>query len=319
VLTRPVVARVAPPPAPPAFAAKVEVIRQNRGAPVDAGTAARIVEQRGRPESTTAIRPVAPGNGGVTLSQGARREGRGAPASASSAVQPIAPVRGRPMATVERPVLAPAPNPVPAVAPPAGNPPAANGNPPGNPRGESWRNRQQPPAQAQPHSQPQPQVVQPTPGSATGGEPPAQDHRRRTIDRQPAGAPTAVVPPNGAGAPPANGTSQQDLRRQTNRGRRSLEQTPQPTPAPGQSSPQPERGRRSVPPGQAQPQPVQAQPQPVRAQPQPAPQPAQAQPAPQAEKHPDRPAPEARGRGRGNADKPTPAKKDEKKEEKKPD
>ncbi|HEY6147394.1 MAG TPA: DUF6600 domain-containing protein, partial [Thermoanaerobaculia bacterium] len=108
VLTRPVVARVAPPPAPPAFSAKIDVIRQNRGAPVDPGTAARIVEQRGRPEPSTAIRPVAPGNG-VTLSQGARREGRGAPASAPAAVQPVAPVRGRPLATVERPVLAPAP------------------------------------------------------------------------------------------------------------------------------------------------------------------------------------------------------------------
>ncbi|MDQ6892953.1 MAG: FecR family protein, partial [Acidobacteriota bacterium] len=105
VLTRPVVARVAPPPAPPAFAAKLNVIRENRGAPVDSGMAARIVQQRGRPDPVTAIRPVAPANGDVTLSQGARRQGRGAPASAPAPVEPVAPVRGCPLATVERPVL----------------------------------------------------------------------------------------------------------------------------------------------------------------------------------------------------------------------
>jgi len=332
VLSRPVVARVAPPPRPPAFSAKIDVIRQNRGAPVDAATAGRIVEQRGRPEPSAAIRPAATG-GPVTLSQGARRQGRNAPASAPAAVQPIAPGSGRPLATVERPVLAPAPSSAPAAAPAAGNAPAPSGNSRGNPRGESWRNRQQPSGQTQPQPQPQPQpqAGQPVPAAPASGEQSPQDHRRRAIDRQPAVAPTAVAPataaqprgrqvapaPTASGAPPENGPPPQELRRQTNRGRRSLEQTPPPQPTaapapPAAQSDRPERGRRAVPPGQAQPQAA----QPQAAQPQPAP----AQPAPQAEKQNERPAPEARGRGRGNAEKPPPTKKDEKKkEEKKPD
>ena len=80
VLSRPVVARIAPPPAPPAFSAKVEVIRQNAGAPVAAAAAARLIQERGRPQPVTAFKPVT-ASGGVTLlarrPAGSRRQRRG--------------------------------------------------------------------------------------------------------------------------------------------------------------------------------------------------------------------------------------------------
>jgi len=349
VLSRPVVARVAPPPAPPAFSAKVDFIRQNRGAPVDPGTAARIVEQRGRPQAAMAIRPVAPANGGVTLSQGSRREGRGAPASAPPAVQPVAPMRGRPLATVERPVLAPAPAPAPvpgtnpAPSAPADfprgrsrvvnpNAPAPAGAPPNTPApgNESWRNRRQPQA---------PEAVPVTPS-----EQPPQDRRRRVIDRQPPteqppSAPADVRPrpqrapgpprqqpqpvtpvppqadnPNPAPPPPAQDQPGRGRGRRIDR--RAPADAPAPTAPPPQAPPpQPnppgERGRQMErrAPSEAPP----PQPPPQRANP---PQergrpPAEAPPKPEGEKQkPEKkPAPEARGRGRGNAEKPTPEKK----------
>ncbi len=60
ISTRQVVARVAPPPAPPTFRAKLAVITESQGAPVAPAVAARIsVENRGRPQSVTTVRPAA--------------------------------------------------------------------------------------------------------------------------------------------------------------------------------------------------------------------------------------------------------------------
>jgi hypothetical protein len=118
VVARPVVARVAPPPAPPRFQEKLPVIRENRGAPVEAAAAAQIaVRERSRPQATTAVRPVATESGRVTL---APRGGAVEAPKATPRALPVAPVRGREMATAERPVAtAPvvAPRSVPRAAP----------------------------------------------------------------------------------------------------------------------------------------------------------------------------------------------------------
>ncbi|MFY9549774.1 MAG: DUF6600 domain-containing protein, partial [Thermoanaerobaculia bacterium] len=59
MVSRAVVARVAPPPAPPRFDEKVQVIRQNRGAPVDREESQRIVAQRGQMRASAPVRAAA--------------------------------------------------------------------------------------------------------------------------------------------------------------------------------------------------------------------------------------------------------------------
>jgi hypothetical protein len=95
---------VAPPPAPPTFQAKLAVIQQNHGAPVAAAQAARIsVENRGRPQAITNVRPVTAEAGKVTLAPRA-----GAAGAQARKVEPVTagPVRGRAVATTSQPVSA---------------------------------------------------------------------------------------------------------------------------------------------------------------------------------------------------------------------
>ena len=104
VSARAVVTRMAPPAAPPRFDSKVAVIRENKGRPVSAGEAQRIVtrESREAPQSSRAVRPAAAEEGRITF----------APKSESSRgarPEPVAPVRGRPLATKEQPVAPAAP------------------------------------------------------------------------------------------------------------------------------------------------------------------------------------------------------------------
>jgi hypothetical protein len=102
-LSRMVVARTAPPPAPPTFQAKLPVISQNQGAPIAPADAARIsVEKRGRPQAVTEVRPAAAQPGRMTLSPREARPGEAAPRRA----EPVTAVRGRPMATSQQPVSA---------------------------------------------------------------------------------------------------------------------------------------------------------------------------------------------------------------------
>jgi hypothetical protein len=103
VVSRSVVARVAPPPAPPTFDRKVAVIRENGGAPVSSAEAAQIaVRDRSRPLAAAVVRPVSPDSGRVTL---APRDRATTTASRPvSRVEPVAPVRGRAMATSQQPV-----------------------------------------------------------------------------------------------------------------------------------------------------------------------------------------------------------------------
>jgi len=117
VVSRTVVARVAPPPAPPTFDRKIAVIRENRGAPVAPAAAAELAaRQNNRPQAAAAVKPVAPAAGRVTLQQRERPAtnapsnvpSNNPPANARAAprVQPVAPLSGRPMATVDQPVAA---------------------------------------------------------------------------------------------------------------------------------------------------------------------------------------------------------------------
>lgn len=103
VAERPVVARMAPPAAPPTFQEKLVVIRENRGAPVAPGASAEIaVRGRGRQQAVTVVRPVAGESGRANL------ERRGEAPSSEPRPAPVAPGRGRSMSTTDRPV-APAP------------------------------------------------------------------------------------------------------------------------------------------------------------------------------------------------------------------
>ena len=101
IVSRAVVTRAAPPPAPPTFQAKLPVISENRGAPVAPAAAEKIsVEKRGRREAVTDVRPVAPQPGRVTLSP--REAGSGK--AESRRAEPVTAPRGRPIATPESPV-----------------------------------------------------------------------------------------------------------------------------------------------------------------------------------------------------------------------
>ncbi|HWZ84571.1 MAG TPA: DUF6600 domain-containing protein [Thermoanaerobaculia bacterium] len=107
VAARPVVARVAPPPAPARFDASLAISRQAGHAPVAV---------QSQTQAASAVRPAAGVDGKVTLAP------RGGSAqSTPQRVEPIAPAKGRTLATASSPVSnnpAPAGN-VPKAAPPA--------------------------------------------------------------------------------------------------------------------------------------------------------------------------------------------------------
>jgi hypothetical protein len=90
---RDVVVRVPPPAAPPRFDAKVAVIRQNGGAPVTTGEAARMSTQDPT-QPVARVRPVAPESGAVTLAprndatRGARPQPVASPSSGPAAPAP---------------------------------------------------------------------------------------------------------------------------------------------------------------------------------------------------------------------------------------
>ncbi len=85
VVSRMVVARTAPPPAPPTFQSKLPMITESRGAPVAPAAAARIsVENRGRPQAVSDVRPVAEQPGRVTLSPREAKTGGAAARRAES-------------------------------------------------------------------------------------------------------------------------------------------------------------------------------------------------------------------------------------------
>jgi hypothetical protein len=334
IVARAVVARVAPPPAPPAFSQKVEVIRENRGAPVAPAAAARMsVQERGTPRTITRVMPAAPEPGRVQL-QPRNRD------AAAARVEPIAPLRGRPLATSQQPV---APMPVTSgsaapgrqvperavperVVPERGRPPNSQvqtaptaapqpGRPvlqeqnPTRPADQDWRNRQRieraPVPTAAPQGQPQVERgrferAMPAPTAAPQGQPQVERGRPERAIAAPTAAPQRQP--------------------QVERGRfeRAM---PAPTAAP-QGQPQVERGRperqrvESAPAATAAPRPerqrIENAPAPPaeRGQPRAVP---QGQPPAQNAAPPDR----SRQGGQGQEKKPTPKKDDKNKDKEK--
>ncbi len=201
IVSRMVVARTAPPPAPPTFQAKLAVISENRGAPVAPAAATRIsVENRGRPQAVTDVRPVAAQPGRVTLAP--REAGSGG--AAARRAEPVTAFRGRPMATPEQPVSArPVTGPAStSEAPPLVRQPVPPAAPPTQREPDRGRERSvvTPPPQ-QPSIQPVERVRPKGPPPST--PPPPSLERRRVVP--PAETPVPV-PPNverRRGAPPS--------------------------------------------------------------------------------------------------------------------
>jgi FecR protein len=289
--SRMVVARTAPPPAPPMFQAKLPVISQNRGAPVAPADAARIsVENRGRPQAVTDVRPVAEQPGRVTLSP--RTTGAGE--AATRRAEPVTANRGRPMATSGQPVSN---RPVNGPASTSGAPPAVErdtqtvppARPAPHPPTDRGRDREAvPPAPAAPERP----VVAPTergrpaappPAAAPPAAPPGIERRRAAPPETPVPAPNEIERPR-----------QQRPADELPPGLRRREQptpVPQPPPPP---PPQPNLERRREAPAPAPPR----EPPMIergRGRPTPVPPPAQPAPPPGQEVRP------GRGRGRDAA------------------
>ena len=96
VAQRTVVSRVAPPPAPPRFDTKVATIREQKR-PVTTVEAERIVQREGRVAPAKTVRPAAEQSGRVALQPKT-------PNSTQPKAEPVAPARGRQLATKEQPV-----------------------------------------------------------------------------------------------------------------------------------------------------------------------------------------------------------------------
>ena len=188
IVSRQVVARVAPPPAPPSFQQKLSVIRENRGAPVSQAAAVRIASQeQTQPRAVASVRPVTAEPGRVTLAPSARS----APSTSSRAqtVAPVAPVRGRASATAERPVAAgpvtgnksrqPAAVSAQPVEPPRAEPPRAE-----PPRAEPPR--AEPPRAVPPRAEPpraEPPRAEPPRAEPPRAEPSRAEPRQAAPDR----------------------------------------------------------------------------------------------------------------------------------------
>jgi hypothetical protein len=205
VIARPVVTRVATPPAPPRFEAKMAAIRENKGAPVSAAAAAKIsVEAQNGAKPVTAVRPVAAHPGQVSFAP------RGNAGASVAKPQPVTAPKGKALATAERPVVAsptaaakanaPAPEkvapgavvvkPAPAGAPAPAQPPA--------------RRFEEKPVLTPPPAQKMEQKPAPTP-------PPAEKIEQKPAPQAQPQKPAAEKPPEGwrnrpapkAGQPPA--------------------------------------------------------------------------------------------------------------------
>ncbi|MGH9442541.1 MAG: DUF6600 domain-containing protein [Thermoanaerobaculia bacterium] len=226
IAARAVVTRVAPPPAPARFQEKLAEIRSNRGAPVSASAAARLsIESHGGARAVAPVRPVMAEAGKVRFQP--RNAQSQAPRSA-----PIVERRGRPLATMERPIVsAPAAASSPAAGAPARVAPGAvvpprNASPMSSPEGNVPRTfeRKSPPerqpAEAPPAAPPRPQDnwrSRPSAPSTSAPPPPTDAPRRFERRPPPAEQPPAPEPKRFERTPPPGTQPQQ-------------EQAPAPTP-----------------------------------------------------------------------------------------
>ena len=223
VVARPVVARIAPPPAPPTFEQKLAVIRTNRGAPVAPAEAAELaVQDRRRPSAATAVRPVAVDSGQVTLAP------KGRATTTKREVRPVAsaPVGGRAVATTDRPVAS-APVAAPRRAVSRDEQPAREAAPGQAPRAATGapaaiESRGQRPT-ARPVERPAPTAVVPR-SAAPAGE--STQERNPNAERRRV---TAVTSERATERPPA--TPERYQRAEQSRQRESSSTTPQPSSA----------------------------------------------------------------------------------------
>jgi hypothetical protein len=177
ISARPVVTRLAVPPAPPRFDQKVAAIQENRGAPLPPAQAARIAVQNQGARSVAPVRPVATPQGGVMFVP-KRPENASAPRP-----QPVTAPPGKALATPQRPTN-PNAEPPARIAPGAVAPPV----------------RQVPPG---PAPRPEPPAARPAP-QQDRSSPPGQPS---TYTRPPRNVPPprteTAPPPRPAPAPPA--------------------------------------------------------------------------------------------------------------------
>ena len=150
ILTRPIVARSQPPAGPPAFVAKLEVIRQNLGAPVPPSVAVKIRQAEGRDASTPpAVVYVVGPEKKMTLAPRHPDVAGPRPQPITPAPTPAAPAAGR--GTSPGQIDHPGPRP----PFPGANIPPPGAPPPGGPR--------RPPLSVPSPGSPGPQSSEPTP------------------------------------------------------------------------------------------------------------------------------------------------------------
>lgn len=205
--TRSVVTRSAPPPQQPRFDSKVDVIRQNGGAPVSAREAARLtVQQPAQP--VVRSRPVVTDSGRVTL----------APRNESSQTvrpEPVAPAPGRATGseatrptpgTVGRPAAQPAPEPAERVtAPPTPSRPPERSAAPPTARPTEPSRFAQPDERRRPTSAPPPERVRPTarPEAERGAPPERPTPAPQAVPQNPSSERVQAPPPARERAQPA--------------------------------------------------------------------------------------------------------------------
>ena len=178
--TRGVVVRVPPPAAQPRFDAKLPVIRENRGAPVTTGEAARMSTQD-RSQPPARVRPVAPASGDVTLAP--RNDAVKGPRP-----EPVAPTRGRPAAeplaspSPATRAIAPTPRPAAPTARPT-PPPRVSPVPTGRPAEGSRAPAHTMPPRPTARQQPQPEVTPERAGAERIQAPPPMRERPQPAER----------------------------------------------------------------------------------------------------------------------------------------
>ncbi len=280
VVSRPVVARIAPPPAAVPFAAKQQMLQQHPGQPVAPQQMQALRASAPAAPNRTPVRPIVASQVHAITPPVSRAPVAAAPSRPGVVAAPPPVNRGgqapAPAANVGRPNNAPVPM-QPNAPRPANVPPAA---PMGRPAPQSAPPVQQPrPQAAPPVQQPRPQAAPPVQESRPQAAPPVQQPRPQAVPPVQQQRPQAAPPmqePRQQAVPPV--------------------QQPRPQAAPPQERPQVAPAPRQAPPPQERPQvapaPRQAPPPQERPQAAPAPRPAPVpQAAPRQAPPPQRPAP----------------------------
>ena len=235
---RAVVTRLAPPPAPPRFDEKVQVIRQQRGAPVNAAQAQKLaVERGGQSKAQVPVRPATAEAGSVQLAP------RG-DAARGKQPEPVAAPRGRELATAQRPVAPQAP--VSAQARGRQNAPPREVPEPQAPARQAQPQREAPPAREVQREAPPQRTAPPAREVQREREapPPEARSQRNPAQEREAPPPRATRPPHEAApareaSPEARSREERQSYATPERGRRPTPRTVSEPPPPRQVAPPP--------------------------------------------------------------------------------